>query len=188
MNKRIFLAVKVHPEPELLDVFDLLRNELTDEQIRWVNEDQLHITLKFFGGTDESLIKEIAAAVKDCCLWHGRVSFGLLNPWYFRKHGQPAVLLLKTSETDALTDLQRDLENRFAGLDIPKEEKTFRPHLTLGRIRTLRDTEHFYKLMKQLPQRVLQIVPVNELILFESILKPSGPEYRILERFKLAGD
>ena len=47
MNKRIFLTIKINPEPELLDLFDLLRDELIGEQIKWVDEDQLHMFFNF---------------------------------------------------------------------------------------------------------------------------------------------
>jgi 2'-5' RNA ligase len=188
MTKRVFLAIEIHPEPELLDLFDLLRDELAGEQIKWVDEDQLHITLKFFGDTDESKIKDISAAVKDCCLHHNRFSFGLCNPWYFRKRGQPSVVLLKTARTDELITLQNQLDSLFVGLGIPKEDQAFKPHLTLGRIKSMCSMQSFYNLMEEFPQRTIQTVPVRELILFESILKPSGPEYRMLERFKLAED
>ncbi|HBL74802.1 MAG: 2'-5' RNA ligase [Bacteroidetes bacterium GWF2_42_66] len=185
MSKRIFLAIKIHPEPELPELVDLLRDELADERIKWVDDDQFHITLKFFGDTSESKIEQISATVNDCCFQNKSFSFDLCNPWYFRDREQLRVVLLQTAKTDALIALQNQLENRFAGLGIPKEDRAFKPHLTLGRIKSVRDTRHFYELMKQFPQKAVQIVPVRELILFESILRPSGPEYLVLERFKL---
>lgn len=185
MSKRIFLAIKINPEPELLDLFDLIRDELAGEQIKWVDEDQFHITLKFFGDTPENKIENISASVKECCLQHHSFSFDLCNPWYFRKHQQPSVIFLQSAKTDELSALQNDLENHFDRLDIPKEEKDFKPHLTLGRVKSINDQEAFYTLMKQFPQKSIQPVPVCDVILYESILKPSGPEYLALERFKL---
>lgn len=185
MSKRIFLAIKIHPEPELLDVFDLLREELAGEQIKWVDEEQLHLTLKFFGETPEPKIKEIAEVVKDCCMQHTWFPFDLCSPWYFRKQQQPSVVFLQSAEAGELSALQEDLDSRFAGLGIPKERRDFKPHLTLGRIKSINDKEAFYELMKQFPRKTIQSVPVSEVILYESVLKPSGPEYRVLERFKL---
>ncbi|MGV8133659.1 MAG: RNA 2',3'-cyclic phosphodiesterase [Mangrovibacterium sp.] len=185
MNKRIFLAIKINPEPELLDLFDLLRDELSGEQIKWVDEDQLHITLKFFGDTPDSTIKDISAAAKDCCLKYNSFSFDICSPGYFRKRQEPSVVFLQSAKTEGLNTLQSDLERRFAGLGIPKEERTFSPHLTLGRVKSVHDTSLFYDLMKQFPQRAVQTTPVRELTLFESILKSSGPEYTALEHFRL---
>jgi 2'-5' RNA ligase len=185
MNKRIFLAIKINPEPELLDLFDLLRDELSGEQIKWVDEDQLHITLKFFGDTPDSTIKDISATAKDCCLKYNSFSFDICSPGYFRKRQEPSVVFLQSAKTEGLNTLQADLESRFAGLGIPREERTFNPHLTLGRVKSVHDTSLFYDLMKQFPQRPVQAIPVRELILFESILKPSGPEYTVLEHFRL---
>ncbi len=185
MSKRIFLAIKIHPEPELLNLIYLLHDELEEEWIKWVDEDQFHITLKFFGEMSESKIEQILSAVNDCCLKNKSFSFDLCNPGYFRDREQLRVVLLQTAKTDALIALQNQLENCFAGLGIPKEDRVFKSHLTLGRIKKVHDPRHFYELMKQFPQKALQTISVRELILFESILKPSGPEYLVLERFKL---
>mgnify|MGYP003814985667 CR=1 FL=1 len=185
--KRIFLAVKTEPEPELLDLFDLLRDELAGEQIKWVTDEQFHITLKFFGDKTEEQINDISAVVRSCCARMSRFSFQLVNPWYFRDRDRLRVVLLQTAKTDQLTALQKELENGLAETGIPKEDRAFRAHLTLGRIKSVRDPQHFYELMKQFPQKPVQTVNVNEVILFESILKPAGPEYLALEKFRLAG-
>lgn len=186
MDKRIFLAVKINPEPELLDLFDLLRDELSGGQIKWVDEDQLHVTLKFFGETPDSKIPEISKAVKDCCLRHNGFSFDICSPGYFRKRQEPSVIFLQSAKTKELDAFQADLDRHFAELGIAKEEREFKPHLTLGRVKSVGDTESFYDLMKQFPHRPVQTISVGELILFESRLKPPGPEYSVLERFRLS--
>ena len=185
MNKRIFLAVRVKPEPELLDLVDLLRDELAGEQIKWVDEEQLHITLRFFGDSSEDQVKVISAAVKSCCRQHRDFSFDLCNPGYFHKRQQPTVVFLRLEKADALMALQKDLEDQMEHQGISREERKFKPHLTLGRIKSIRDSEAFDGLLKQFPQKCIQQIPVTEVILYESILKPSGPEYHMLERFKL---
>ena len=188
ISKRIFLAVKIKPEPELMEVVDLLREELSEERIKWVDENQYHITLKFFGDTRESRIENITLAVEECCQQNKNFSFELCNPWYFRDREQLRVVLLQTAKTDALITFQTQLENRFSSIGIPKEDRAFKPHLTLGRIKSIRDNRRFYELMKQFPQKTLQTVLVSKIILFESILKPSGPEYLVLKKFKLPKD
>ncbi|MDX9882417.1 MAG: RNA 2',3'-cyclic phosphodiesterase [Prolixibacteraceae bacterium] len=184
-GKRIFLAIKIQAGPELLDVVDFLHDELAREQIRWVGEEQFHITLKFFGDTPEDKMELISAAVEECCMQYEPFSFGLCSPGYFRDREQLRVIFLQTSGTETLVAFQKQTEHLLSGLGIPKEDRVFRPHLTLGRIKSVRDARHFYELMKQFPQKTVQVVFVSELILFESILKPSGPEYRVLERFRL---
>ncbi len=188
MSKRIFLAVKINPEPELLEVVDLLREELADERIKWVDENQYHITLKFFGDTRENRIESISSTVKACCQQNKSFSFKLCNPWYFRDQEQLRVILLQTAQTEGLTTFQRQLENCFPGLGISQKDRIFKPHLTLGRVKSVQETRHFYELMKQFPRTSLQTVTVSDIILFESILKPPGPKYLVLEKFKLSKD
>lgn len=188
MDKRIFLAIKINPEPELLEIIDLMREELADESIKWVDETQYHITLKFFGSIHENKIATISSIVKNFCSHTGMFSFDLTCPWYFRDREQLRVVLLQTTNTDVLLSFQNQLGNAFFDLGIPKEDRIFKPHLTLGRIKSIRDSRHFYELMKQFPYRTVQTVCVKEIILFESILKPTGPDYRVIEKFRLIND
>ena len=111
-------------------------------------------------------------AVKYCCLRHSSFSFDICSPGYFTKRQQPSVIFLQSVKTKELDALQGDLDRHFAELGIPKEEREFKPYLTLGRVKLERDTGVFYDLMKQFPQRPVQTIPVGELILFESSLKP----------------
>lgn len=188
MNKRIFLAIKINPEPELLELVDFIQEELADEKIKWVKNDQFHITLKFFGDMQEARIGEIALVIKNCCSKAKHFSFDLSTPWYFRDRDQLRIVLMQTERTEKLVAFQKELENAFSLIGIEKEDRVFKPHLTFGRIKSIRDSKYFYELMKQFQQKIVQEVSVNEVVLYESFLKPSGPEYLVLERFGLTNN
>jgi RNA 2',3'-cyclic 3'-phosphodiesterase len=67
---------------------------------------------------------------------------------------------------------------------IPDHRK-FKPHLTLGRIKYLRNKPSFFKLVDSFKDKVFQKFTANQIILFESILRPQGPAYRPIEKFIL---
>ena len=70
-------------------------------------------------------------------------------------------------------------------MSIRLEDKPFKPHITIGRIKHLNSKETFLKLTEQYQNTELQKLHVNEVILYESILLPKGPKYIPIERFKL---
>jgi 2'-5' RNA ligase len=70
-------------------------------------------------------------------------------------------------------------------LDIKTEDRQFNPHLTIGRIKHLNDKENLNALIKRFENSEMQIIPVYEVILYESILFPTGAVYKPLTKFKL---
>ncbi len=183
--KRVFIAIEICPEPEVTDVIDLLRDELQEERIRWVNEQQFHLTLKFFGDQSDEQIADIIRQTENVCQQTASFSFSIGQPGYFRDRSQLRVLWLKILQSSTLEEFQQTLEKELGLAGFQKEDRRFQPHLTLGRIQSISKPRQFYELMDQFPKKTLQVITVNQLILFESILKPSGPEYRKLKTFAL---
>jgi 2'-5' RNA ligase len=90
-----------------------------------------------------------------------------------------------TGDRDRLAALHQVIEEALASLGIPKEERPFHPHLTLGRDKLNQLNEPLYKKMTGWGDRETASFPVEELVLFKSDLKPNGPVYTKLESFSL---
>ena len=78
-----------------------------------------------------------------------------------------------------------EIEEQVVGCGFHAEQKTFRPHVTLGRIKKVEDKNRFYTLLDEMPIREFQKIKVKEIILFQSILKHDGPEYRPIRTYRL---
>jgi 2'-5' RNA ligase len=65
------------------------------------------------------------------------------------------------------------------------EERQFKPHLTLGRIKSVKNIENLKTMLERYKDNQFQIVHVNEVILFESILVQTGPIYKSLGKHLL---
>jgi len=81
--------------------------------------------------------------------------------------------------------LAKEIEEQVVTCGFDREEKTFRPHLTLGRIKSVENRNRFFSILDEMPTEEYQKVEVKELILFQSILKQTGPEYRSIKTFLL---
>ena len=75
--------------------------------------------------------------------------------------------------------------NGLKGVNIKMEERPYNPHLTLGRIKHVNNKEVLKSLIEQFQNSEIQIVPVAEIVLYESILLQTGPVYKPIASFNL---
>ena len=85
-----------------------------------------------------------------------------------------------------LEQLQKDVEIAAAAFGFSKEKRPFKPHLTIGRVRSGRKREELLAELDSIQPRPLEFT-AREIILFKSDLKPSGAVYTALKQLPLAG-
>jgi 2'-5' RNA ligase len=100
----------------------------------------------------------------------------------FRSLNNPRVIWLGIEPMPVLQGLKEKIDKdlRSAGFEIERRE--FKPHLTLGRIKSLENRSGLDKLIRENQGRIFMSGKIKELVLFESKLKPEGPEYIPLKR------
>jgi len=185
---RLFVAVDL-PTGIRTGLADLQASMRTlGHGVRWVNEAGIHCTLKFLGEVDEAktpqLVERLArvnAHPVDL-----RVSgLGVFPGWR-----NPRVIWVGvSSETPHLQILQRKVERAVEPLGFPPENRAFKPHLTLGRVRQPHDLEPLVTYLRAHQHEVdLGAFAAGQFTLFQSILRPGGAEYRALHHFSLKGD
>ncbi|MBN3034904.1 MAG: RNA 2',3'-cyclic phosphodiesterase [Bacteroidales bacterium] len=185
MEKRLFTAIHIPAQAALKDFYAGIRETLGSERIRWVDTGQLHLTLKFFGGTDESLVPLISRITHSVVSNHGAFSMTMKGMGVFGSRYDPRVIWLGFDTNERMSLLADELLDALAREGFPRDRQNFLPHLTIGRIKGLRDRELLRELTDTHRDTPLQKVEVRELILFESILHRHGPEYIPLEVFPL---
>jgi 2'-5' RNA ligase len=97
----------------------------------------------------------------------------------------PRVLFANIKDGKELQLLASEIDKRLEKLGFELETRPFKPHLTLARIKFLKNKKAFYQAVEKYRETLFQAVPVNELIFYRSILKPEGPEYKELSILKL---
>ena len=169
-SRRLFIGLKISGKLPA-EIFKL-KNQYLKLPVRWLKPENLHLTLvpPFYEDAPEKIMEKLseveglAAPVK---LRFHTISYGP-RPGDFR------LIWAVGQEAPELEKLKRELEKK---LKLKPERKNFLPHLTLARFRP----ENFsgFKI-KNLQERIDWPEPVSEFILFESVLKPGGAEYKIL--------
>lgn len=182
--KRIFAGIKLEPDNKFIELIDDIKLELRHENIRWVNTENYHITLKFFGNTDEEKIKKIESVFNNICTKYTPFNITVANTGTFERKGLPKILWFDTNQNEQLYKLVNEIEDGLVPLGYSKEKRPFKAHLTIGGIRNIKDKSVFNAVIEKYNNEYVQDVMVNRFILYESILKPGGPIYNELIDFK----
>ncbi len=183
--KRIFIAVKTPPESNLLRMMASVKSSTGAERIRWVDPSSLHITLVFLGDTEEKSIADISRALSVSCLRFGSFEFSLLGTGVFKTWSDPHVVWIGINPAEKLQELNKIISENLIKAGFCQEERTFRPHLTIGRTKSVRDRENLKNILGEYRDTQFQLVKVTEVILYESILRDTGPVYKPLGKFPL---
>lgn len=181
---RAFIAVEL-PDPvkdALSDVAQALAGRVPRAAIRWVRPEQMHLTLRFLGDTAVDQLPAVQSAMDGAVAGHSSFFMHLNGTGCFPNARRPRVIWVGLAGDEArLRALKAALDERLAPLGWPPEDKSFRAHLTLGRVKD----EHGLRDVEWAADVPSLDMPVTAIHLIESQLRPSGPIYttRYTSRF-----
>ncbi len=183
MTSRLFLALEIAPEiiHRIIGIRDSVYGPARG--VRWEPEEKLHITLKFLGDTDNSIIDSLNERIARVVESRAKMELEFLKFGMFYRDKKPSILWLGTKKNVALQELFLELDNAFSAFGFKKEEREFKPHLTLLRVK---GREDFNKLkeLTDLPPVELKF-RAEKIILFRSLLLPAGSKYEEVKKFLL---
>jgi 2'-5' RNA ligase len=186
---RSFLAIEL-PRPILRKIEEVetdLKSAHAD--VRWVSPEKIHLTLKFFGDIEESRIDSIFDSIKEPVRSTQPFSLKVQGVGAFRSMKSPRVIWMGlVNGSQILTSFQKEIEARLEKIGFQPEDRPFRPHLTLGRVKSSRGRNDLVGRMEKHKEGEFGDFQVKRVILFRSDLKPSGPIYTPLGDVKLGGD
>lgn len=185
---RLFFALPAPPEVQAAAsrVIERLRGA---GEVKWVDPPLLHLTLKFLGEVPEERLEEITKAAVETANTAANFVLECGGIGAFPHPRRPRVVWLGIGGAGAekLGRLAESLDRRLAKVGFAREEREFRPHLTLGRVKGPKGLPDLAKRLereaKGEPERVSW--PVSELILVQSQLRRTGPIYTPVEHFSL---
>ena len=183
--KRLFAAIKITPSEEFLDILEALKFDLFEDQIKWVDENKMHLTLKFFGDTEEEKITPICEILENAAKATGQFEINLQNTGIFGSQYEPRVIWLGIEPSEELQSLYFNITENLRKIGYIPDRQNFVPHLTIGRIKQITDKKFFQKAINRHKEKFIQTEWVDEFYLIESILKREGPDYQLIETFEL---
>lgn len=182
---RTFIAVKIVAEKQLGDLYLNLKKSLKSEEIRWVDINNLHLTLRFLGETTSEQVSETIKMLETVTGNFQPFQFEIKGTGIFKNKLQPRVLFLSVINAQILIQLAEEIRNKLKQIGFNDDDNTFNPHLTLGRIKYIENKDAFYALVKKYSDSKIQEVTVTEIIFYQSILGSAGPTYKPIKIIKL---
>ena len=186
MRHRIFIAINL-PED--------IKKELLNYQakwpelpVRWTREDNLHITLIFIGYASDQDIGGVCKVTKEVVSRYSAFSVNLNKVCYGPpKKMPPRMVWVEGEKIKELADLKNDLERALvdAGVHFETENREFKPHITLGRIKTWEWKKIEPEERPEINEEISLSFEVKTIEVMESQLKRGGAEYMVLESVPL---
>lgn len=190
---RSFIAVDIPEEvrDSLGHVSERLQGELDETPVRWVDQEKIHLTLKFLGDVSQenlSMVKKILASEVNK---HQAMEIGIGRIGAFPKLRHPRVIWVGVEAPNELYDLRRGIEDGVARLGYNYDKYDFTPHLTLGRVSrkaSAQDVRKVGKVLHDFKVGFIGVARIKAVHLYRSDLQPEGAVYTRLFTASLTED
>ena len=181
---RSFMAIELNRDikGELKIIQDKLKE--LDLDAKWVEINNIHLTLKFLGNVDWDNLEKVKAILKKTSILFKPFKINLSAVGVFPKVDSPRVIWTGIDKgKNEIIKIASLLDEELKKIAIPSEDREFTPHLTLGRVRSAKNKDRLKNYLGSLKLDFRAIQEVKEIILFQSKLNPAGPAYVVLSSF-----
>lgn len=183
LEKRLFVGIDI-PEEIKKRLYDVSGYIGEDKEIKRVSLSNIHITLRFLGNVRSDRIEKIKKAIKSTAEEFDSFDYEIKgNIGAFPNVRNATVVFVEIGrgfyEIKRVYDF---LERKLCEIKIEREKREFVPHITIARIKKRKNIE---KEIQSLNLDSIDGVKCSKITLYESILRPQGPEYIIIDEFSL---
>ena len=163
-----------------------LRETVPDVRASWSRPENTHLTLKFFGNVPVDNLPQISAAAERAVKDFSPIQIEVAKTGVFPNANRARVLWIGVNDPSRdLAKLQRTLEEQCELEGFPKEDRAFKPHLTIARIRTPEGARELANAHLRTDFKPSHIT-LNELIVFRSEPSSKGSRYTPISKHLLA--
>jgi RNA 2',3'-cyclic 3'-phosphodiesterase len=184
---RTFVAIELPAEVKraLGALQDELRAARAD--VSWPKPENFHLTLKFLGEVEEARVEEIRQACAEAASAARGFDLKLEGIGLMPHRRQPRVVYVAVGgQVRELGELKREVEEQLAALGFEQEARPFKPHVTLGRVKSRERVRELVALCES-GRFAAREFSVGEIVLMRSELQAAGARYTPLSRAALQG-
>jgi len=181
---RAFIAIEVSDEvrDNLLKAQERIGSK--SAKIKFVERENFHVTLKFLGEIDDATAEEAKRALEEIAKKHKKHRVRVKGIGVFPNPNYVRVIWAGIENDGGIKAIARDVEREMRRLGF-KKEKDFVAHITIGRVKFVRDKLEFAMALKELANEDFGEFDVEAIELKKSTLTPKGPIYETVARFEL---
>ncbi len=181
---RCFLCIEIQ-KPEIINGIVRFQEELKLAQInkiKFVELENLHLTLKFLGEIETTLIDNLFSIMKEAPFSPFTINFETVGSF---PASNPRVIWIGISKgQDQILSLISFFENKLKVLGFKPEKRIPSVHLTVGRIKYVNDRKTFLEILQKWKDHLFGSINVRSFQLKKSVLTPKGPIYTILKQIE----
>jgi 2'-5' RNA ligase len=180
---RLFVAIDLDENVigRLSSVQERLRSG--DFDLKLVEAENLHLTLKFLGDVQESQLGNVEKLVSEAVNGFHQFTLSFHGIGYFGRGDRMSVIWAGVKEVKEFVSLAKEIDRKLSF--IRKDEHEPSPHLTIARVRSGRNTDRLSHEVDSLRDVKVGEVRVKEIKLKKSVLTPQGPIYSDVKVFQL---
>ena len=180
---RAFIAIDIPVSQNVIEFINELKKTQINAKI--VETENMHLTLKFLGDTDEGLIDEIEKIIKSSIINIQPFEIILKNVGVFPNQNYIKVVWIGVENAELLKKIAETIDSNLNNLGYEKEKRSFSLHLTIARIKSAKNKERLIQLINKYENTEFQKIKVNKIILKKSFLTPKGPIYSNLKEIEI---
>lgn len=182
---RTFIAIEL--SEEIREVLAQIQSHLkyAGADVKWVEKDNIHLTLKFLGEIDEKKCEKVKAALEKIAKEFKPFEISLKDIGAFPKIEFPRVIWIGLDKgAKESTELAAKIDETLSKIGFDKETRPFAAHITIGRVRSSKNKEALKEKVLSYQPSAVSHQQINSVILFQSTLTPRGSIYTKLHEAK----
>jgi len=186
---RVFIAINL--DEQIRKALGNLQTELRDKvdirksDAKWVNPENIHLTLKFLGEIKDEQVVEVCNITKDVASRHKDFELDVGEVGHFGGRSARVLWVGAGQDCDNLIQLHKDLEHQLDSAGWPRETRKFSAHLTLCRIRNSKAGFKLAQVAQGYEDFNLGTMSADSVSVYQSQLTPEGPIYTTLGNYEL---
>ncbi len=180
---RGFIAIDITATPTLLTFIKEISK--TGADVKLVEPENIHITIKFLGDTDEKYIDAIEMGMKESIKDITPFLVTLKGTGVFPNEKYIKILWVGITDTSRIETIAHSIDTSLVPLGFKKEKRGFSAHLTVGRVKTARNKDQLLSVVEQFNKEEFTTQEVRSIVLKKSELTPKGPIYTTVREVHL---
>ena len=184
MKIRCFIALPASPALQQEFSRLQLRLKASEASVRWERPEKFHITLKFLGDTDESLLSSLTSSLNASVQGIQSFTLSFRSVGGFPSSEQPRIVWVGADDHPTLATLHQHVEEVCSTFGVKKDDRMFHPHVTLGRVKGTRNIHRLTEVLKNITFEPLDF-RCAEIRTMRSELLPTGSSYTLMSAIPL---
>ena len=146
--------------------------------VRWARPDGIHLTVKFLGDIEDAVVPAVFEVMREAVADVGPFEYDVRGLGFFPPGRRPRVLWAGVDRGSiTLRRIAERLNAGLANVGVPPENREFKPHLTLGRVRWTLEVAAVEGAFKKVGEADFGVCDAGEVVLYMSELRPDGARY-----------